>query len=126
MDEIKQQKIEFIKDGRNNTNNKNGNDRLITILSVNDRIYHFFEYKFSSHKQPDELKLPKWVKLNKKSFDMVKNKVQNAKNSNLEARPNRGRPINFDKSNKLLQDIEHSKITYEEASKRINNIRSDI
>ena len=57
---------------------------------------------------------------------MVKNKVQNAKNSNLEARPNRGRLINFDKSNKLLQDIEHSKITYEEASKRINNIRSDI
>ena len=57
---------------------------------------------------------------------MVKNKVQNGKNSNLEARPNRGRPINFDKSNKLLQDIEHSKITYEEASKRINNIRSDI
>ena len=48
------------------------------------------------------------------------------KNSNLEARPNRGRLINFDKSNKLLQDIEHSKITYEEASKRINNIRSDI
>ena len=57
---------------------------------------------------------------------MVKNKVQNAKNSNLEDRPNRGRLINFDKSNKLLQDIEHSKITYEEASKRINNIRSDI
>ena len=72
MDEIKQQKIEFIKDGRNNTNNKNGNDRLNPILSVIDRIYHFFEYKFLSHKQPDELKLPKLVKLNKESFDMVK------------------------------------------------------
>ena len=72
MDEIKQQKIEFIKDGRNNTNNKNGNDRLNTILSVIDRIYHFLEYKFLSHKQPDELKLRKLVKLNKESFDMVK------------------------------------------------------
>ena len=102
MDEIKQQKIELIKDGRSNTKNKNGNDRLNTILSVIDRIYHFFENKFLSHKQPDELKLAKWVKLNKKSSDMVKDKVQNAKNSNFQTKPNRGRLINFDKSNKLL------------------------
>ena len=44
--EIKQQKDEFNKDERNSTNNKNENDRLNMILSVIDRIYQFFEYKF--------------------------------------------------------------------------------
>ena len=46
LDEIKQQKDEFNKDERNSTNNKNENDRLNMILSVIDRIYQFFEYKF--------------------------------------------------------------------------------
>ena len=50
-----------------------------------------------------------------KIFDMIKNKVQNAGNNNLQARPNRKSLINFNESNKLLQDIEHSKIIYEEA-----------
>ena len=76
--------------------------------------------------QSDELKLPKWVKVSKKRFDMIKNKVQNAKNNNLKARSNRKSLINFNESKKLLQDIEHSKITCEEALNRINNIRSDI
>ena len=66
LDEIKQQKIEFNKDERNSTNNKNENDRLNTILSVIDKIDRFFEYKFLLDKQPDELKLPKWVKVKKK------------------------------------------------------------
>ena len=44
----------------------------------------------------------------------------------MQSRPNRKNLINLDKSNKLLKDIEHSKITDEEALKRINNIRSDI
>ena len=48
------------------------------------------------------------------------------KSNSLQARPNRGSPITFNESNKLLQDIEHSRITHEEALKRINNIRSDI
>ena len=48
------------------------------------------------------------------------------KNNNLQARPNRGSLIKFDKSNKLLQDIEQSKMTHEEALKRINNICSVI
>ena len=29
--------------------------------------------------QPDELKLPKWIKVSKKRFDVIKKKVQNAK-----------------------------------------------
>ena len=57
---------------------------------------------------------------------MIKNKVQNAKNNNLQAIPNWKSLISFNELNKLLQDIEHSKITYEEPLKRIKNIRSDI
>ena len=51
MDKIKQQKIELDTDERNSTNNKNDNDRLNMILSVIDRIYQFFEYKFLWDKQ---------------------------------------------------------------------------
>ena len=57
---------------------------------------------------------------------MIKAKVQNAKNNNLKARPNRKSLINFNESKKLLQNTEYSKITYEETLNRINNIRSDI
>ena len=46
LDEIKQQKIELDKDERNGTNNKTENDRLNMILSVNNRLYQVFEYKF--------------------------------------------------------------------------------
>ena len=94
------------------------NDRLNTILSVIDKIYRFFEYKFLPVEQPDELKLPKWVKVSKKRFDKRKNKIQNAKNNSLQARANRTILINFNESGRLLQDIEHSEITYEEALKR--------
>ena len=68
FDEIKQQKGELNKDERNSTNNKNENDRLNMILSVIDRISQFFEYKFLLGKESDELKLPKWVKVNKKGL----------------------------------------------------------
>ena len=126
MDKIKQQKIKLNEDERNSTNNKNKNDELNKMLSVINRIYQFFEYKFLLGEQPDELKLPKWVKVSKKRFDMIKNKVQNAKNNNLQARPNRSSLINFSESNNLLQGIEYSRISHEEALKRIKNIRSDI
>ena len=66
LNEIKQQKIKLDKDERNSTNNKNENDRLNMILSVIDRIYQFFEYTFLPGEQPDELKLPKLVKVSKK------------------------------------------------------------
>ena len=85
LDEIKQQKIELNKDERNSTNNKNENDRLNMILSVIDRIYHFLEYKFFSGEQSDESNLPKWVKVSKQRFDVIKTKVQNAKINNLQA-----------------------------------------
>ena len=76
--------------------------------------------------QSDDLKLPEWVKVSKKRSDKIRNKVQNAKNNSLQARPNRSSLINFNESNKLLQYIEDSRITYEQALKRINNIRCHI
>ena len=67
--------------------------------------------------QSDELKLLKWVKVTKKRFDVIKNKVKNAKNNNLQAIPNRSSLINFNESNKTED---------EEALKRIKNVRGDI
>ena len=58
-------------------------------------------------------------------FDLIK-KVENAKINNLHARSKGSKVININESNKLLYEIEYSQITYEEALKRIENIRSDI
>ena len=126
LNEIKQQKIKLNKDERNSTNNKNENDRLKNILSVIDRIYQFFEYEFLSDKQPNWSNLPKWIKVSKQRFDVIKKKVQNAKNNNLQARPKGSKVININKSDKLLYEIEKSQVTYEKALKRIENICSDI
>ena len=116
MDKIKQQKIKLNEDERNSTNNKNKNDELNNILSVIDRIYKFFEYRFLPGEQPDESNLPKWIKVSKQKFDVIKKKVQNAETSNLKARPKVGKVININKSNKLIDEIEYSQITYEEAT----------
>ena len=96
------------------------------MLSVSSRIYQFFEYNFFLGEQPDESNLPKWVKVSKQRFDVIKKKVQNAKINNLQARPKGGKVINTNESNKLLHEIENSQITYEEALKRIENIHRDI
>ena len=44
--------------------------------------------------------------------------IQNAKNSNLQARPSLGVPISFNKSRRLIHDIDHGKITHEETLKK--------
>ena len=41
-------------------------------------------------------------KVSKKRFDVIKRKVQDTKNNNLQARPNRGRFITFNEPNKLF------------------------
>ena len=46
------------------------------MLSVIDRIYQFFEYKFLPGEQPDEWNLPKWVKVSKQKFDVIKKKFK--------------------------------------------------
>ena len=77
-------------------------------------------------KQPDSLKLPKLVKLNKQIFYVIKSNVLNTKDNNLQARPKESQVININNSKKLLQNIKLSKLTYEEALTRIENIPSDI
>ena len=95
MNDIKQKKIKLNEDERNSTNNKNKNDELNNIMSVINRIYQFFEDKFLPGEQPDESNLSKWVKVNKRRFDVIKKKVQNAKINNLQARLKGGRVINI-------------------------------
>ena len=74
LNEIKQQKIKLNEDERNSTNNKNKNDELNNMLSVINRIYQFFEYTFLPGEQADESNLPKWIKLSKQKFDVIKKK----------------------------------------------------
>ena len=40
--------------------------------------------------------------------------------------PNLGSPISFDESHRLIQEIDHGKVTHEEALQRIASIRNDI
>ena len=70
--------------------------------------------------------LPDWVNVNKKRLNFIKMQIQNAKKNNVQARPKRGSPIYFNKLSKLIQDIQHGKITHEEALKIITDIRDDI
>ena len=83
LDKIKQQNIELNEDERNSTNNKNKNHKLNNMLSVIIRIYQFLEYNVLLGKQSDELKLPKWVKVNKKRFNEILSAVTKAKNERL-------------------------------------------
>ena len=71
--------------------------------------------------QPDELRLPKWIKVSKQRFDVLKKKVQNAnkKKKKLQVRIKGCKVININKSSNLLYEIENGQITYEETLKRI-------
>ena len=66
------------------------------------------------------------VKVSKGRFNVIKKKVQNTKINNLQARPKVSKVTSIYESYKLLQEIENSQTTYEEALKRIENIRSEI
>ena len=74
------------------------------ILSVIDRIYQFFEYKFLSGEQSDELKLSKWVKVNKKRFNEILSTVAKATNEGLRANVD-GREITLNNTESLLKDL---------------------
>ena len=43
--------------------------------------------------------------MNRQRFDVIKSKVQNAKNNNLQATPKGGKINNFNESNKLFNKI---------------------
>ena len=79
LNEIKPQKVKLNEDERNSTNNKYKNDELNNILSVINRLYQFFECKILPSEQPDESDLPKWLKVSKQRFDVIK-KISKCKN----------------------------------------------
>ena len=45
-------------------------------MSAINRIYQFFEHKFFLVEQPDESNFPKWVKVSKQRFDVIKKKFK--------------------------------------------------
>ena len=102
MDEIKEQNIKLNKDERNSTNDRNENDRLNMILGVIDRIYQFFDHKVLPGEQSDKLRLPKWVKVNKKRFNEILSTVTKAKNEALRINVD-GREITLDNTESLLR-----------------------
>ena len=104
LNEIKQQKIKLNEDERNSTNNENKNDHLNNMLSVIDRIYQFFEYKFLPGKQTDKSELPKWVNVDKKRFNEILSTVTKAKNEGLRTNVD-GREITLDNVESLLKDL---------------------
>ena len=102
LDEIKEQNIKLNKDERNSTNDRSENDRLNMILGVIDRIYQFFEHKVLPGEQSDKLRLPKWVKVNKKRFNEILSTVTKAKNEALRINVD-GREITLDNTESLLR-----------------------
>ena len=95
------------------------------ILSLIDRIYQFFEYKFLPDKESDELKLTKWVKVNKKRFNEILSEVAKAKSDGLETRVD-GRRITVDNRGRLLKDTASGKINNSEFKEEHNNIFDDV
>ena len=103
------------------------NNRDNVIKAFENKVFPFsdgFQKKKESG-MSDKL-LQNWVKVGKKRLDRIKNQIQKAKDNNLQARPERGSPIYLNEPYKLIQDIEHGKITHEEVLRRITNIRNDI
>ena len=79
------------------------------ILSVIDKIYQFFEYKFLPDKQQDELKLPKWVNVSKERFNGILSTITEAKKDGLKTSVN-GRETTLYKAEHLLKDLASGKI----------------
>ena len=65
------------------------------------------------------------MRVSKKRFDMIKYVVQNARKNNLQPRPQHSISINFDESNRLIQDIAYGDITYEEALNKMDGINNN-
>ena len=66
------------------------------IFSIIDGNDQFFEYKVLPGEQPDELKLPKWVKASKKRFNEILSIITKAKNNRLK--------VNVDKTGSITLD----------------------
>ena len=87
-----------------------------------------FRLKWISKKMPDvsNKKLPYWVRVDRTTFNQMKDKVKKVKDKNIYVRPNRGFYITADDSYKLIQDMDYIEITHEEELKKINDICRNI
>ena len=95
------------------------------ILTLIGRIYQFFEYKFFSGEQSDELKLPKWVKVNKKRFNEILSTVTKVKNDRLRINAD-GRDITLDNTENLLKDLGNGILDGDHFKNSYNNIANDV
>ena len=102
------------------------NNRNNVIKASENEVFPFKDGFGKKESDMSDKALPDQVKVDKKRFNVIKNEIQQVKNKNLQARPNRGSPIYFDESYKLIQDIQHSNITHEEELKIITDIRKNI
>ena len=88
------------------------NNRNNVIKAFENGVFPFKDGFRKKESDMSDKALPDWAKVDEKRFNKIKNEIQQAKNKNLQARPNRGSALYFDESYKLIQDIEHSKINH--------------
>ena len=93
--------------------------------SVIDRIYKFFKYKFLPDEQPDELKLPKLVNINKERFNEILSIITWATNDGLKTNVD-GREVTLHNAESLLKGIASGKINRNEFKRENNDIVDDV
>ena len=95
------------------------------ILSVIDRIYQFFEYKFLPREQLNKINLPKWVNVSIKRFNEILSIITKAKNNGLEVNVD-GTEITLDNAERILKVIASGKIDSSEFKRECNNMVDDV
>ena len=87
------------------------------------------DYEYPSEEETstksDELKLPKWIKVNKTRFNEILSTITEAKNNGLKANVD-GEEITLDKAESLLKGINSKKINEHEFREKYNDIVDDV
>ena len=86
---------------------------------------NFLSIIFFSGEQSDELKLPKWVKVNKKRFNEILSTVTKVKNDRLRINADR-RDITLDNTENLLKDLGNGILDGHEFKNRYNDVAYDV
>ena len=95
------------------------------ILSVIDRIYQFFEYKFLPCEQLYKINLPKWLNVSIKIFNEILSIITKAKNNGIEVNVD-GTEITLDNAERILKVIASGKIDRSEFKRECNNMVDDV
>ena len=95
------------------------------ILSVIDRIYQFFEYKFLPCEQLYKINLPKWLNVSIKIFNDILSIITKAKNNGIEVNVD-GTEITLDNAERILKVIASGKIDRSEFKRECNNMVDDV